>query len=80
MDWEKIFGEEGARWFHTGGIFCALSRDDAAGRTGGDGGGASKHGTIVSYDLNYRARCGRRIGGQAEGARGQSRAGAATST
>ena len=23
-NWEKIFGEEGARWFHTGGIFCAL--------------------------------------------------------
>ncbi|HVI72525.1 MAG TPA: hypothetical protein VM656_13705, partial [Pyrinomonadaceae bacterium] len=25
IDWEKIFGAEGARWFHTGGIFCALS-------------------------------------------------------
>jgi len=25
VDWDKIFGDEGARWFHTGGIFCALS-------------------------------------------------------
>src|SRR6188472_566226 len=25
IDWEKIFGDEGARWLHTGGIFCALS-------------------------------------------------------
>ena len=25
IDWELIFGQEGARWFHTGGIFCALS-------------------------------------------------------
>src|SRR6202012_2402663 len=25
IDWEQIFGKEGARWFHTGGIFCALS-------------------------------------------------------
>jgi 2-dehydro-3-deoxygluconokinase len=25
IDWETIFAAEGARWFHTGGIFCALS-------------------------------------------------------
>src|SRR5499427_9935554 len=25
VDWESIFGKHGARWFHTGGIFCALS-------------------------------------------------------
>src|SRR3984893_7198475 len=25
IDWEQIFGREGARWFHTGGIFAALS-------------------------------------------------------
>lgn len=24
IDWDEIFGREGARWFHTGGIFCAL--------------------------------------------------------
>src|SRR5580704_9718037 len=25
IDWEQIFRKDGARWFHTGGIFCALS-------------------------------------------------------
>src|SRR5262249_46648082 len=25
IDWEDIFGRQGARWFHTGGIFCSLS-------------------------------------------------------
>ena len=25
IDWEKVFSKDGARWFHTGGIFCALS-------------------------------------------------------
>src|SRR2546422_49019 len=25
IDWETIFVKEGACWFHTGGIFCALS-------------------------------------------------------
>jgi len=25
IDWDEIFGKEGSRWFHTGGIFCALS-------------------------------------------------------
>src|ERR1041385_3344078 len=24
LDWYRVFGQEGARWFHTGGIFCAL--------------------------------------------------------
>src|SRR4051794_21014641 len=25
VDWERIFGQEGARWFHTGGIFAGLA-------------------------------------------------------
>ena len=41
------------RWLHTGGIFAALSETTADGRRGGDR-GAKRHGTIVSYDLNYR--------------------------
>ena len=53
IDWEHIFGELGVRWFHTGGIFAALSETTAevvieAVKT------AKKYGTIVSYDLNYR--------------------------
>ena len=30
FDWEKIFGQIGVRWFHTGGIFAALSENTAA--------------------------------------------------
>src|SRR6201984_2101 len=30
MDWETIFGAKGARWLHTGGIFCALSETTPA--------------------------------------------------
>src|SRR6202051_605869 len=25
IDWEQVFRKDGARWFHTGGIFCGLS-------------------------------------------------------
>ncbi|MDX6444732.1 MAG: 2-dehydro-3-deoxygluconokinase [Blastocatellia bacterium] len=62
IDWEKIFGDEGVRWFHTGGIFCALSETtpDVA-REAMDA--ARKHGTIVSYDLNYRPSLWKGIGG-----------------
>ena len=64
IDWERIFGGEGARWFHTGGIFAALSETTAqvaeeAMRA------ARKHGTIVSYDLNYRESLWKGIGGKA---------------
>ena len=29
MDWEVLFGSEGVRWFHTGGIFAGLSATTA---------------------------------------------------
>jgi 2-dehydro-3-deoxygluconokinase len=62
IDWEKIFGDEGVRWFHTGGIFCALSETtpDVA-REAMDA--ARRHGTIISYDLNYRPSLWKGIGG-----------------
>lgn len=65
IDWEYIFGELGVRWFHTGGIFAALSATTAevvieAVKT------AKKYGTIVSYDLNYRPSLWNGIGGQAK--------------
>ena len=65
IDWEQIFGDEGARWFHTGGIFCALSEStpDVAKEAMEV---AKKHGTIISYDLNYRDSLWRSIGGQAK--------------
>jgi len=62
VDWETVFGKYGARWFHTGGIFAALSESTAqvaleAVKC------AKKHGTIVSYDLNYRPSLWKGIGG-----------------
>ena len=49
----RIFGAEGARWFHCGGVFGALSEDTAALALEGME-TARRHGTIVSFDLNYR--------------------------
>jgi 2-dehydro-3-deoxygluconokinase len=64
IDWEKIFGREGARWFHCGGIFCALSETTpAVAKEAMEV--AKKHGTIISYDLNYRESLWKGIGGTA---------------
>ena len=63
FDWEEIFGKQGVRWFHAGGIFCALSEgtpEVAAAAMKA----ARKHGTIVSYDLNYRDSLWKSIGGK----------------
>ena len=63
FDWDHIFGKLGARWLHTGGIFAALSDTtpqlviEAVQK-------AKQHGTIVSYDLNYRPSLWKSIGGQ----------------
>ncbi|MDR2429893.1 MAG: sugar kinase [Puniceicoccales bacterium] len=62
FDWEDIFGRRGVRWFHTGGIFAALSETTAA-LTIEAVKAAKKHGTIVSYDLNYRPSLWKSIGG-----------------
>jgi len=63
FDWEAIFGRHGARWLHSGGIFCALGETTpAVARAAFDA--ARRHGTIVSYDLNYRDSLWRSIGGQ----------------
>jgi 2-dehydro-3-deoxygluconokinase len=63
LDWDAVFGGQGVRWFHTGGIFAALSETSAAvakeAMTA-----AKRHGTVVSYDLNYRASLWKSIGGQ----------------
>jgi 2-dehydro-3-deoxygluconokinase len=53
IDWERIFGREGARWLHCGGVFAALSPSTAeVAREAMQA--AHRHGTIVSYDLNFR--------------------------
>jgi 2-dehydro-3-deoxygluconokinase len=65
VDWEKIFGTEGVRWFHTGGIFCALSETTPlVAREAMEV--ARKHGTVISYDLNYRESLWKSIGGQSQ--------------
>src|SRR5882724_1923733 len=54
VNWDKLFGEEGVRWLHTGGIFAALSEGTAATVIEAVQ-AAHKYGTVVSFDLNYRA-------------------------
>ena len=65
IDWDAIFGTEGARWFHTGGIFAALSSSTAEVAAEAMA-AARRHGTIVSYDLNYRPSLWKGIGGKAQ--------------
>jgi len=63
IDWNEIFGKLGARWFHTGGIFCALSGTTPEVAVEAMQ-AARKYGTIVSYDLNYRASLWKSLGGK----------------
>ena len=63
VDWDALFGREGARWFHTGGIFAALSESTPAVAKEAMA-AAKKHGTVVSYDLNYRPSLWKSIGGK----------------
>jgi 2-dehydro-3-deoxygluconokinase len=62
-NWDEIFGKQGVRWFHTGGIFSALSPStpDVALEAMQ---AAKRHGTIVSYDLNYRPSLWKSLGGK----------------
>ena len=65
VDWDHLFGQLGSQWFHTGGIFAALSETTAelvieACQK------AREHGTIVSYDLNYRPSLWQSVGGQSK--------------
>src|SRR5271168_4762091 len=68
IDWGEIFGRngetgEGARWFHTGGIFAALS--DTTPLVAKEAiEAAHRNGLIVSYDLNYRDSLWKSIGGK----------------
>ncbi|HWX55759.1 MAG TPA: sugar kinase [Verrucomicrobiae bacterium] len=63
INWKRIFEEEGSRWFHTGGIFCALSATTP--EVALEAVKAAKtSGAIVSYDLNYRESLWKSIGGK----------------
>lgn len=63
IDWRKIFGELGSRWFHTGGVFTGLSETtpEAAAEAMQI---ARETGAIVSYDLNYRDSLWKTRGGR----------------
>ena len=63
IDWEKMFGQDRSCWFHTGGIFAGLSETTPGVITEAVT-AAKRHGTIVSYDLNFRNSLWRGIGGQ----------------
>lgn len=63
FDWDNIFGALGARWFHTGGIFCALSETTPLVAMEAMQ-AAKRHGAIVSYDLNYRESLWKAVGGK----------------
>jgi 2-dehydro-3-deoxygluconokinase len=67
IDWDHIFGKGegklGVRWFHTGGIFCALSATTPEVAIEAMQ-AARRHGVITSYDLNYRESLWASFGGQ----------------
>ena len=55
VNWDDLFGRRGVRWFHTGGIFTCLS--DTASEVAAEAiKAAHRHGTVVSYDLNFRSK------------------------
>jgi 2-dehydro-3-deoxygluconokinase len=66
FDWPAIFSNaNGTRWFHTGGIFAALSASTA--QVAAEAMDAAHvYGTPVSYDLNYRDSLWKSIGGKAK--------------
>jgi 2-dehydro-3-deoxygluconokinase len=61
FDWASIFGG-GVRWFHSGGIFAALSPTTPELIVEGMK-AAKKAGAVVSFDLNYRAKLWKISGG-----------------
>ena len=64
IDWDHLFGDLGVRWFHTGGIYAGLS-DQTPEVAFAALAAARRHGTITSYDLNYRPSLWQAIGGPA---------------
>lgn len=63
IDWANVFGIGGSRWFHTGGVMTALSPDSpAVAREAMQA--AKAHGTVVSFDCNYRASLWKEQGGR----------------
>lgn len=62
FDWKEIFAG-GARWFHSGGIFAALSETTAEVIIEGMK-AAKKAGAVTSFDLNFREKLWKISGGE----------------
>jgi 2-dehydro-3-deoxygluconokinase len=65
FDWEAIFAG-GVRWFHSGGIFAALSPTTAELIVEGMQ-AAKSAGAVISFDLNFRAKLWSVSGGHESG-------------
>jgi 2-dehydro-3-deoxygluconokinase len=65
FDWPSIFGR-GVRWFHSGGIFSALSPSTSELILEGMK-AAKASGAVTSFDLNYRAKLWASVGGAEKG-------------
>lgn len=66
VDWNDLFGVKGVRWFHSGGIFASLS--STTGELIIEGmKAAHQHGTVTSYDLNFREKLWKASGGVERG-------------
>lgn len=63
VDWDALFGREGVRWFHTGGVMAALSESTTA-LVREAMQAAQRHGTVVSFDCNYRPSLWKSRGGR----------------
>ena len=63
VDWDAIFGQEGVRWFHTGGVMVALS-EGSPGVAREAMEAAKRHGVVVSFDCNYRPSLWKEQGGR----------------
>jgi 2-dehydro-3-deoxygluconokinase len=61
FDWDEIFGQ-GVRWFHSGGLFAALSETTSALIIDAMQ-AAKRHGAVTSLDLNFREKLWRAQGG-----------------
>ncbi len=65
FDWKTIFAS-GVRWFHSGGIFAALSPTTSQLIVEGMK-AAKAAGAVTSFDLNYRAKLWKTIGDESKG-------------
>src|SRR5690606_32413176 len=72
IDWEALFGRDGVRCLHTGGIYAALS-ETTADVVEEAMIAAKKHGSVISYGRSYRPSLWKNFGGQEKAREGNRR-------